>query len=88
MTWNSVHELSVSANPMPGKSAHPGQVDGDAATDPLASGDFMAEDVDACEQQQKSLRSPYFEHGPSSRRGEAGVRAHQALVRDWVEGGG
>ena len=47
----------------------------------------MAEDVYACEQQQKSLRSPYFEHGPSSRRGEAGVRGHQALVREWVEGG-
>ena len=65
-----------------------GKYAGDAATDPLASGDFMAEDVYACEQQQKSLRSPYFEHGPSSRRGEAGVRGHQALVRAWVEGGG
>ena len=54
--------------------------------DPLASGDFMAEDVYACEQQQKSLKSPYFEHGPSS-AGEAGVRGHQELVRAWVEGG-
>ena len=63
-----------------------GKFPGGAAEDPLASGDFMAEDVYACEQQQKSLRSPYFEHGPSSRRGEAGVRKHQALVRDWVEG--
>ncbi len=53
--------------------------------DPMASGDFMAEDIYACEQQQRSLGSPYFEHGPSS-EGEAGVRAHQELVRRWVEG--
>lgn len=52
--------------------------------DPMASGDFMAEDVYACEQQQKSLRSPYVEHGPSS-VGEGGVRGHQELVRSWVE---
>lgn len=52
--------------------------------DPMASGDFMAEDIYACEQQQKSLQSPYFEHGPSS-VGETGVRGHQELVRDWLE---
>ena len=52
--------------------------------DPMASGDFMAEDVYACEQQQRSLKSPYFEHGPSS-VGETGVRTHQELVRTWVE---
>ena len=52
--------------------------------DPMASGDFMAEDVYACEQQQRSLKSPYFEHGPSS-VGETGVRTHQELVRVWVE---
>ena len=52
----------------------------------MASGDFMAEDIYACEQQQKSLTSPYFEHGPSS-LGEAGVRGHQELVRAWVEAG-
>ncbi|MCY3784764.1 MAG: aromatic ring-hydroxylating dioxygenase subunit alpha [Chloroflexi bacterium] len=59
--------------------------DGDS-DDPMASGDFMAEDVYACEQQQRSLRSPYFEHGPSSVRGEAGVRRHQQLVQEWVAG--
>ena len=52
--------------------------------DPMASGDFMAEDVYACEQQQRSLKSPYFEHGPSS-VGETGVRTHQELVWAWVE---
>ena len=55
--------------------------------DPMASGDFMAEDIYACEQQQKSLKSPYFEHGPSS-LGEAGVRGHQELVRTWMESEG
>ena len=52
---------------------------------PAGLGDFMAEDIHACEQQQRSLRSPYFEHGPSS-KGEAGVRGHQELVRLWLEG--
>ena len=60
---------------------------GDAETEPLASGRLHGRGRHACEQQQSSLGSPYFEHGPSSRRGEAGVRAHQALVRDWAEGG-
>ena len=60
-----------------------GKYEGDAA-DPMASGDFMAEDVYACEQQQKSLSSPYFQHGPSS-VGEAGVRGHQELVLAWVQ---
>ncbi len=60
-----------------------GKFEGDAS-DPMASGDFMAEDIYACEQQQRSLQSPYFEHGPSSAKGETGVRQHQELVREWV----
>ncbi len=51
----------------------------------MASGDFMQEDIYACEQQQRSLRSPYFEHGPSAAAGEAGVRQHQELVKAWLE---
>ena len=62
-----------------------GKYKGDSS-DPMASGDFMAEDIYACEQQQRSLQSPYFQHGPSSITGEAGVRRHQELVRQWVEG--
>ncbi len=61
-----------------------GKYDGDPESDPLASGDFMAEDVYVCEQQQKSLKSPYFEHGASSLQGEKAVRDHQALVREWL----
>ena len=53
------------------------------SNDPMASGDFMVEDIYACEQQQRSLASPYFEHGPSS-QDEAGVRQHQELVQSWV----
>ena len=53
--------------------------------DPMTSGDFTAEDVYACEQQQKSLTSPYFEHGPSSIHGESPVRQHQELVKSWLE---
>ena len=62
-----------------------GKYDSDDADDPMASGDFMQEDIYACEQQQRSLKSPYFEHGPSSVDGEAGVRQHQELVIAWLE---
>lgn len=53
--------------------------------DPMTSGDFTAEDVYACEQQQKSLESPYFEVGPAS-VGESPVIAHQEIVLNWLEG--
>lgn len=54
--------------------------------DPLASDDFMAEDVYACEQQQKSLSSPHFEVGHTARHGEDSVRRFQQLVLDRVGG--
>lgn len=63
-----------------------GKYEGDAKTDPMASADFVAEDIHACEQQQKSLKSPYFSVGASAKRGEAAVRTYQQLVQDWVEG--
>ncbi|WP_282610445.1 aromatic ring-hydroxylating dioxygenase subunit alpha [Pelagibius sp. Alg239-R121] len=56
------------------------------AEDPMTSGDFMAEDVYACEQQQKSLKSPYFEVGASAEQGESPVRQHQQIVLDFLEG--
>ena len=80
--WQAVRSYGFWAKRVGGKFAS-----GDPG-DPLASGDFMAEDIYACEQQQRSLTSPYFEHGPSSATGEAGVRQHQELVRAWVEGDG
>ena len=53
--------------------------------DPMTSGDFTAEDVYACEQQQKSLQSPYFEVGPAS-AGESPIIAHQKVILDGLEG--
>ncbi|WP_206057201.1 aromatic ring-hydroxylating dioxygenase subunit alpha [Nitratireductor sp. XY-223] len=53
--------------------------------DPMADGDFTAEDIYACEQQQKSLQSPHFEVGPAA-KGESPVLGHQEVVRDYVEG--
>ena len=61
-----------------------GKFEGDPGEDPLASGDFLAEDKYACEQQQKSLRSPYFRPGPSAVQGEAPVRRHQQIVQEWL----
>ena len=52
--------------------------------DPLASGDFFQEDVYACEQQQKSLRSPYFAVGATARHAESAVRGYQQLVARWL----
>lgn len=51
--------------------------------DPMVSGDFTAEDIYACEQQQKSLRSPYFETGPAA-VGESPVTEHQKVVLEWL----
>lgn len=53
--------------------------------DPMTSGDFVAEDIYACEQQQKSLESPYFEVGPAS-VGESPIIGHQEIILNWLEG--
>ncbi len=62
-----------------------GKYDGDPATDPMSSGDFMAEDVFACEQQQASLTSPYFSVGASADKGEKPVRDYQKIVERWMQ---
>ncbi|WP_419907665.1 aromatic ring-hydroxylating oxygenase subunit alpha [Hoeflea sp.] len=59
--------------------------DGTGEDDPMTGGDFTAEDIYACEQQQKSLVSPHFETGPAA-RGESPVLGHQDVVLDYVEG--
>lgn len=58
---------------------------GDPKTDPMASGDFMAEDVFACEQQQASLTSPYFSVGASANIGEKPVRDYQKIIERWMQ---
>lgn len=52
--------------------------------DPMVAGDFTGEDIYACEQQQKSLHSPYFETGPAA-VGESPVIDHQKVVLQWLE---
>ncbi len=59
--------------------------EGDRETDPMASGDFTTEDIHACEQQQRSLQSPYFEVGPAS-HGESPIMDHQRAVLKYLEG--
>lgn len=61
-----------------------GKYEGDAS-DPMASGDFMAEDVYACEQQQKSLNSPMFSVGAQAQRGEFAIHKFQSEVKKWME---
>jgi Rieske 2Fe-2S family protein len=61
-----------------------GKYAGDPETDPMASGDFMLEDVFACEQQQASLSSPYFSVGASADVGEKPVRDYQAIIQRWM----
>lgn len=52
--------------------------------DPMASGDFMAEDIYACEQQQKSLTSPYFSVGATAKDLEDSVRQFQRIVQQYI----
>ena len=54
--------------------------------DPLASGDFMTEDIYVCEQQQRSLKSPYFAVGAIAKDLEQSVYQYQQNVRAFVEG--
>ena len=53
--------------------------------DPMASGDFMAEDIYVCEQQQKSLRSPYFSIGAIAKDLEQSVYQYQRNIRNYIE---
>ena len=52
---------------------------------PLASADFLQEDIYVCEQLQKSLTSPMFEQGPSALSGEAPIREHQEIVWQYIK---
>ncbi|CAM2069388.1 Aromatic ring-hydroxylating dioxygenase subunit alpha [Sulfidibacter corallicola] len=52
--------------------------------DPLASGNFIDEDIYACEQQQKSLASPLFSVGATAKNLEAAVVQFQEHVHAHV----
>lgn len=56
--------------------------------DPMTSGDFMAEDIFACEQQQKSLSNPLFSVVATAKHGESTVRTFQSIVKRWMESEG
>ncbi len=58
--------------------------DANSNEDPLAGGDFTAEDIYACEQQQKSLYSPHYEVGPAA-IGEGPILDHQNIILNWIE---
>lgn len=51
----------------------------------LGSADFMQEDIYVCEQLQKSLKSNYFEFGPSAVHGESPIRGFQQRVNNRME---
>jgi Rieske 2Fe-2S family protein len=52
--------------------------------DPLASGDFMLEDIYVCEQQQKSLKSPYFSIGARAIDLEQAIYQYQNNIRTYL----
>lgn len=52
--------------------------------DPMASGDFMAEDIYACEQQQKSLSNPLFSVAATAKHGESTIREFQSIIARWM----
>ncbi len=53
--------------------------------DPMESGDFMLEDVFACEQQQKALQSPLFSIGATARYQEAAIQEFQQHILNFME---
>ncbi|MDJ0841958.1 MAG: aromatic ring-hydroxylating dioxygenase subunit alpha [Acidobacteriota bacterium] len=56
--------------------------------DPMNSGDFMAEDIYACEQQQKSLTSPMFSVGATAANLESSVVGFQEIVAEFMKNRG
>ena len=53
--------------------------------DPLASGDFMTEDIYVCEQQQRSLKSPYFSVGAIAQDLEQSVYQYQRNIKAFMD---
>lgn len=53
--------------------------------DPMSSGDFMEEDIFACEQQQRSLSNPLFEVSHTAEFGERPIREFQKVIARWMQ---
>ncbi|MBN3561957.1 aromatic ring-hydroxylating oxygenase subunit alpha [Aliamphritea spongicola] len=75
--WKSYSHYQKQTATKADKSNRDGQEDGD---DPLASGDFMAEDIYVCEQQQKSLASPWYSVGAYASQQESAIREFHRQV--------
>lgn len=58
--------------------------DSNVKDDPMTSGDFMAEDIFACEQQQKSLSNPLFSVVATAKHGESTVTGFQTIIQKWM----
>jgi Rieske 2Fe-2S family protein len=83
--WEYTKQFSKSAlSKVWTKYGNKGKYKGDK-DDPMASGDFMLEDIYACEQQQKSLQSPYFSVGSQAQRCEYAIQRFQEEVKKWVD---
>jgi Rieske 2Fe-2S family protein len=83
--WEYTKQFSKSAlSKVWTKYGNKGKYKGDK-DDPMASGDFMLEDIYACEQQQKSLQSPYFSVGAQAQRGEYAIQRFQEEEKKWVD---
>ncbi len=67
------------------KYGNKAKYESDDPFDPMASGDFMLEDIYACEQQQKSLSSPYFSVGAVAEKGEYAIVRFQEEVLKWMK---
>lgn len=61
-----------------------GKMEAHYENDPLASADFIEEDVYVCEQQQKSLQSPKFSVGAQAKKGEYAVQRFQEEIKKWM----
>lgn len=84
--WEYTKQYSKSAmSKVWSKYGNKGKYEGDPKTDPMASGDFMEEDIYACEQQQKSLQSPYFSVGAQAQRGEYAIQRFQEEIKKWID---
>lgn len=58
--------------------------DSNVKDDPMTSGDFMAEDIFACEQQQKSLSNPLFSVVATAKHEESTVTGFQTIIQKWM----
>ncbi len=55
------------------------------ANDPMESGDFMEEDIYACEQLQKAMENPLFEIGATAKNMESPIIGFQERINNWLK---